>query len=35
MLAALRMLSEHGVSMFFEEQGIDTARMDNEMIITL
>mgnify|MGYP004732720147 FL=1 len=34
LLAALRMLSEHGVSVFFEEQGIDTARMDNEMIIT-
>lgn len=34
LLAALRMLSEHGVSVLFEEQGIDTARMDNEMIIT-
>ena len=34
LLAALRMLSEHGVSVFFEEQGIDTVRMDNEMIIT-
>lgn len=34
LLAALRMLSELGVSVYFEEQGIDTAIMNSEMIVT-
>lgn len=34
LLTALRMLSELGVSVYFEEQGIDTAIMNSEMIIT-
>lgn len=34
LLAVLRMLSELGVSVYFEEQGIDTAMMNSEMIVT-
>ncbi len=34
LLAVLRMLSELGVSVYFEEQGIDTAIMNSEMIVT-
>lgn len=34
LLSALRMLSELGVSVYFEEQGIDTAIMNSEMIVT-
>ncbi len=34
LLAVLRMLSEFGVSVYFEEQGIDTAIMNSEMIVT-
>lgn len=34
LLAALRMLSELGVSVYFEEQGIDTSMMNSEMIVT-
>ena len=34
LLAVLRMLSEIGVSVYFEEQGIDTAITNSEMIVT-
>lgn len=34
LLATLRMLSEYEVSVYFEEQGIDTAMMNSEMIVT-
>ena len=34
MLATLRMLKEIGVSVFFEEQGIDTDKLNMEMIVT-
>lgn len=34
LLATLRMLSENEVSVYFEEQGIDTAIMNSEMIVT-
>ena len=34
LLATLRMLSEIGVSVYFEENGIDTAVMNSEMIVT-
>lgn len=34
LLAALRMLSELGISVYFEEQGIDTSMMNSEMIVT-
>ena len=34
LLATLRMLSEIGVSVYFEENAIDTAMMNSEMIVT-
>ena len=34
LLATLRMLKEFGVSVFFEKQGIDTAQLNMEMIVT-
>lgn len=34
-LAALRMLSSLGISVLFEEQGIDTSKLNGEMIVTL
>lgn len=34
LLATLRLLSDIGVSVYFEEQGIDTAMMNSEMIVT-
>ncbi|MCI8332681.1 MAG: recombinase family protein [Clostridiales bacterium] len=34
LLAVTRMLSELGISVYFEEQGIDTSMMNSEMIIT-
>ena len=34
LLVTLRMLKELGVSVYFEEQGIDTAQLNMEMIIT-
>ena len=34
LLAAVRMLKEIGVSIYFEEQGIDTETIDLEMILT-
>lgn len=34
LLTAVRMLKEIGVSVYFEEQGIDTAKLDLEMILT-
>lgn len=35
MLATTRLLSDYGVSVYFEEQGIDTAVMNSEMLVTL
>lgn len=35
LLAATRLLSDCGVSIYFEEQGIDTAVMNSEMLVTL
>lgn len=35
MLATIRLLSDYGVSVYFEEQGIDTAVMNSELLITL
>ena len=34
LLTAVRMLKEIGVSVYFEEQGIDSAKLDLEMILT-
>lgn len=34
LIATLRMLKEFGVSVYFEEQGIDTQQMNMEMIVT-
>ena len=34
LIATLRMLKEYGVSVYFEEQGIDTERLNMEMIVT-
>ena len=34
LLTVLRLLSEFGVGVYFEEQGIDTAMMNSEMIVT-
>lgn len=35
LLMTLRLLKELGVSVYFEEQGIDTAKISNEIIVTL
>ncbi len=34
LLATLRMLKDNGVSVYFEEQGIDTEKLNSEMIVT-
>lgn len=35
LLITLRMLKDIGVSVFFEEQGIDSTKLNSEMIVTL